>query len=84
MPDEVVRLLGKEKRTSFQLHAVFVLCYELVQPPLWDLKSLPLPLIEILETMQKQFQTQKVILRERTGKRPTPYKFFILHTGFLK
>lgn len=82
--EDVIRLMDREKRTSFQLHGVFVFCYELVQTPSWDSKNLSLPLLEILETMQKQFQIQKTQLRDNACKRPTPYKYFILHTGFLK
>lgn len=82
--EDVIRLLSGEQRTSWQLHGVFAFCYEIVEPPVWESKTLQMNMLEILESMQKRFQETKTVLRNKVNVRPTPYKYFILHTSFLK
>jgi hypothetical protein len=82
--EEVLHMLNSERNTLAQLHALYVFCHELLPKPEWIAQELPHELAEFMGGAEKMFQTKKVLLRNHANARPTPYKHFVLQTGFLK
>lgn len=80
--DEVLHLLSCEKRTLAQIHAMYVFCYEILPCPQWGLQEMPRELADLMTQAEKQFQLRRIRMRERVKNRPTPFRHFLVQSGF--
>jgi hypothetical protein len=83
-PDEVLHLLSDEQKTLSQLHALFVFCNEIVPMPQWTLDDFSEDVRNLFSSIEKHFQTRKMIMRGKLKDRPTPFLPFLTHNSFVK